>query len=118
MIVLRIVVPVLLALFSLVVSSDVPFALRHLNQGELPGAYLSLSMLPLLLPSALVTMVKPGWGAPMLAVIGGLGLLGKIAIPGTFRAPIYVGLGPLMYLLAFADGLALAWWLRRHPSKD
>jgi hypothetical protein len=54
----------------------------------------------------------------MLAVIGGLGLLGKIASPSTFRGPVFLGLGPLMYLLAFADGLAFTWWLRRAESKQ
>jgi hypothetical protein len=98
----RFLIPALLALFSLVFSRDVLFGIRHLNSEDLPGAYLSLGMLPLLLPSALVTMVKPRWGAPMLAVIGGLGLLGKIASPSTFRGPVFVGLGPLMYLVAFA----------------
>jgi len=43
----------------------------------------------------------------MLGVIGGLGLLGKIASPSTFRVPVLVGLGPLMYLLAFADGFGI-----------
>ena len=84
-----------LAFFSLVFSRDVPFGIRHLRSEDLPGAYLSLGMLPLLLPSALVTMVRPRWGAPMLAVIGGLGLLGKVASLGTFRGPVFVGLGPL-----------------------
>jgi hypothetical protein len=112
MLVFRFLIPAGLALFSLFLLPALPSGFRFVNHEDLPGVYLSLCMLPLLIPAAVFTMLKPRFGGPSLAVVGGLGVAGKLLSPSTFRTPFYVGLGPFMYLLALASGVIIAWRLR------
>src|ERR1700722_13269992 len=67
------------------VSANGAFGIRHPNSEDLPGAYLSLGMLPLLFPSTLVKMVKPV-GCPNASCDGGLGLLGRLRVQALFES--------------------------------
>src|SRR5580704_7389759 len=112
MLVFRFLIPAVLALFSFFLLPYLPSGFRFVNHEDVPGIYLSLCMLPLLIPAAIFTMFKPRLGGPSLAVVGGLGVAGKLLSPSTFRTPFYLGLGPFMYFLALASGVIIAWRFR------
>ncbi|NYF50416.1 hypothetical protein HDF12_000781 [Edaphobacter lichenicola] len=109
----RFLIPATIALYSLFLMPGISFGFHHVNQTDLPGVYLSLAMVPLLLPAALLTLITPRWGSLALATVGGLGILGVLLTPSFFSSPFYVGLGPAMFLLALADGSALHWFKTR-----
>ncbi len=106
--VFRFLIPIALTLFSLFLMPGISSAFRFMNHDDVPGIYLSLCMLPLLIPAALLTIFRPKFGGPSLAIVGALGVMGKLLSPSTFHFPYYIGLGPFMYLLALASGIIVA----------
>lgn len=113
--VFRFLIPVGLTLFSLFLLPGISGAFRFMNHEDMPGIYLTLCLPPLLIPASLLTIFKPKFGGPSLAVVGALGVMGKLLSPSTFHSPYYIGLGPFMFLLALASGIIVAW---RHRVSD
>ena len=110
--VFRFLIPAGLILFSLFLMPGIPTTFHSVSRADMPETDLSLCMLPLLIPAAIFTMLIPRLGCPSLAVIGALGAVGKLLSPSTFHSPFYIGLGPFMFLLAFATGIIVAWECR------
>ena len=110
--ILRFVVPAIISLYSLVLLPELRSGFRFVNPGDLPGVYISLAALPLLLPAGLFAIISPKMGGVMLAIAGWLGVLGILLTPSFLTKPFYVGLGPAMFLIAMADGL-LIWWFEK-----
>lgn len=106
----RLLIPTVITLYSLFVMPGIGSGFRHVSQTDLPGVYLSLAMVPLLLPSAVLALITPRWGSLALVIVGALGILGVLSTPSFFSPPFHVGLGPAMFLLAVADGSALRWF--------
>ncbi len=109
----RFLVPAVIGLYSLLVMPGIGSGFAHANHADLPGVYLSLAMTPMLLPSAVLASITPRWGSLALATVGALGMLGVLLTPSFFAPPFYMGLGPIMFLIAAADGLALRFNTRR-----
>jgi hypothetical protein len=52
-------------------------------------------------------MFTPRWGGLCLATVGALGTVGVLLTPTTYSSQFYLGLGPIMFLIAIADGVVL-----------
>lgn len=115
--VFRFLIPLGLTLSSLFLLPGLSSAFRFMNHEDMPGTYLTLCMLPLLIPAALLTILKPKLGGPSLVVAGALGVMGKLMSPSTFHSPYYIGLGPFMFLIALASGIVVAWQDRASSQK-
>jgi hypothetical protein len=106
--IVRFVAPIILALWGLALLPELRSGFRLVNRDDLPGVYMCLAMIPLLIPSALLAATNPRWGSMALATVGVLGVDGALLTPTFFRQPINVGLGPMMFLIAAADGIYLS----------
>ena len=111
----RYAIPALLIVWGLFLLPEFPSAFRLVNRSDLPGVYISLAMLPLLIPAGIGAIASPKWGGTALAIVGALGVLGLLLQPSFYHAPVYIGLGPTMYLIALIDGLVLLRMFKRRP---
>ncbi|MGA1984602.1 MAG: hypothetical protein ABSG84_19320 [Acidobacteriaceae bacterium] len=104
---LRFLVPAVLTIYSVFQMPQFRGGLSPFNYTDLSGVSLSLAMIPLLCPAALLALITPRWGGLGLAAVGVLGVVGVALTPTLFSWPFSVGVGPVMLLVAAADGLVL-----------
>ena len=104
---LRFVVPAAIAIYSVFLMPQFRDGLSPFNHADLSGVWLSLAMIPLLCPAALLAAITPRWGGLGLAVVGALGVVGVVMTPTFLAQPFNVGIGPVIFVVAAVDGFAL-----------